>query len=246
MTNISLSARLSTFLRSFVIQGSWNYRTMIGGGFAFAILPVLRELFEGPQLDEAVRRHAEHFNAHPYLAGLALGATARLEADGSAPDLMRRFKSAIKGPLGGMGDALVWAAWLPTTVLIGLVAHFMGASPWLCVLLFLIPYNAGHVALRLWGFGTGIRWGHDVGRVLRGAALGHLAELVTRAGTVLLGLLAGFLCVVGARGGSLGLLWLVLMAVAFTAGLMIGERAWRPAALLAVGTVGCILIVVAR
>jgi len=27
---------------------------------------------------------------------------------------------------------------------------------------------------------------------------------------------------------------------------MIGERAWRPAALLAVGTVGCILIVVAR
>jgi len=219
---------------------------MIGGGFAFAILPVLRELFEGSKLDEAVRRHAEHFNAHPYLAGLALGATARLEADGSAPELMRRFKSAIKGPLGGMGDALMWAAWLPTTVLLGLVAHFAGASPLQCVLLFLIPYNAGHLALRLWGFRTGLSWGHDVGRVLRGAALGRMAEMVSRAGVVLLGLLAGFLCVVGVRGGPLELLWLALMAGAFTAGLMVGERAWRPAALLAVGTVVSILTVAAR
>ena len=219
---------------------------MIGGGFAFAILPVLRELFEGSKLDEAVRRHAEHFNAHPYLAGLALGATARLEADGSAPELMRRFKSAIKGPLGGMGDALMWAAWLPTTVLLGLVAHFAGASPLQCVLLFLIPYNAGHLALRLWGFRTGLSWGHDVGRVLRGAALGRMAEMVSRAGVVLLGLLAGFLCVVGVRGGPLELLWLALMVGAFTAGLMVGERAWRPAALLAVGTVVSILTVAAR
>ena len=219
---------------------------MIGGGFAFAILPVLRELFEGSKLDEAVRRHAEHFNAHPYLAGLALGATARLEADGSAPELMRRFKSAIKGPLGGMGDALMWAAWLPTTVLLGLVAHFAGASPLQCVLLFLIPYNAGHLALRLWGFRTGLSWGHDVGRVLRGAALGRMAEMVSRAGVVLLGLLAGFLCVVGVRGGPLELLWLARMAGAFTAGLMVGERAWRPAALLAVGTVVSILTVAAR
>ena len=246
MTELSLSTRISTFLRSLTIQGSWNYRTMIGGGFAFAILPVLRELFEGPRLDEAVRRHAEHFNAHPYLAGLALGATARLEADGASQELLRRFKSAIKGPLGGMGDVLMWAAWLPTTVLIGLVAHFAGASPWVCVLLFLLPYNAGHVALRLWGFRTGLRWGHDVGRVLREAALGRLAERVSCGGAVLLGLLAGFLCVVGVRGGPLELLWVALMAVAFTAGLMVGERAWRPAALISVGAVVCILTVAAR
>ena len=54
------------------------------------------------------------------------------------------------------------------------------------------------------------------------------------------------LCVVGVRGGPLELLWLALMAGAFTAGLMVGERAWRPAALLAVGTVVSILTVAAR
>jgi hypothetical protein len=30
------------FLRSFAIQGSWNYRTLQGSGFAFALMPVLR------------------------------------------------------------------------------------------------------------------------------------------------------------------------------------------------------------
>ena len=81
--------------------------------------------------------------------------------------------------------------------------------------------------------------------MLRGAALGRMAEMVSRAGVVLLGLLAGFLWWRCARRTP-QLLWLALMAGAFTAGLMVGERAWRPAALLAVGTVVSILTVAAR
>jgi PTS system mannose-specific IID component len=244
---------VSAFLRSFAIQGSWNYRTMIGGGFAFALLPVLRRVFEGPRLQDAVRRHSEHFNAHPYLAGLALGAAAKLESDGSDPELVRRFKLAIKGPLGGLGDALVWAAWLPTCALLGLVAFFAGAPPWLCVLLFLVPYNLGHIALRMWGFNAGLTWGHDVGKVLRDAALGHRAEWVSRAGALLLGVFGGLLLISdpaqteGAmRGGALEPLWLVLAAGAFSLGLLGGARAWRPAAMVAVGTVVSILTVAAR
>jgi mannose/fructose/N-acetylgalactosamine-specific phosphotransferase system component IID len=226
---------------------------MIGGGFAFALLPVLRRVFEGAKLQDAVRRHAEHFNSHPYLAGLALGATAKLESDGSDPELVRRFKLAIKGPLGGLGDALVWAAWLPTTALLGVVAYFAGAPPWLCVAVFLIPYNLGHLALRMWGFNVGLTWGHDVGRVLREAALGHRAEWVSRVGAVLVGVLAGLLLTVepgrseGAiRGGALESLWLVLAAGGFSLGLLAGARAWRPAAMVAVGTVVSILTVAAR
>jgi PTS system mannose-specific IID component len=232
---------VSAFLRSFLIQGSWNYRSMIGGGFAFALLPVLRRLFQGDRLEEALARHTEHFNSHPYLAGLALGATARLEAEGADPELLRRFKTAIKGPLGALGDGLVWAAWLPTTALVGLVAYFLGAPPWVCVLLFLVPYNIGHLGLRAWGFRAGLRWGHEVGRVLREAALGPLTERLNRVGTLLLGVFSGLLGVVGFRGGPLGTLWVALGAAAFVAGLLGGLRAWRPAALVAVGTVVSIL-----
>lgn len=246
MRVLPLSARVRTFARSFAIQGSWNYRTMIGGGFAFALLPVLRGMFEGERLEEALARHCEHFNSHPYLSGLALGATARLEAEGADPELVRRFKTAIKGPLGALGDGLVWAAWLPTTVLLGLVGYFLGLAPWACVLLFLIPYNLGHLTLRAWGFSAGLRWGHEVGRVLREAALGRRTEWVSRAGTLLLGMLAGLLGVVGFRGGPLGSLWVALGAAAFLAGALGGIRAWRPAALVAVGTVVSILTIGAR
>jgi len=68
---------LSAFARCFVIQGSWNYHTMLGSGFAFALLPVLRHLAADPDaLERAVDRHLELFNAHPYLSGVAVGAVA--------------------------------------------------------------------------------------------------------------------------------------------------------------------------
>jgi len=104
-------ALVSTFLRSFTIQGSWNYRSMVGGGVAFCLLPVLRAVARtrGEPLQDALQRHVGHFNAHPYLTSLALGAIARLEADGEDPEAVQRFKAAIRGPLGGLGDALIWA-----------------------------------------------------------------------------------------------------------------------------------------
>ncbi len=108
-------ALLSTFLRSFVVQGSWNYHTMLGSGFAFALLPGLRRVYAGDRegYEAAVRRHLEHFNAHPYLVGLALGATLRMEEDGVGAETVHRFKVAVRGPLGSLGDQLVWATWLP-------------------------------------------------------------------------------------------------------------------------------------
>ena len=252
MIALPTSTRLSAFLRSLLVQGSWNYSTMIGGGFAFALLPVLRRVFDGRRLEQAVRRHSEHFNAHPYLAGLAVGAAAKLEAEGAAPEVVRRFKLAITSPLGGLGDALVWAAWLPAMALLGLVTHFVGAPPWLSVAMFLVPYNVGHIVLRIWGFRAGLRWGHDIAHVLREAALGHRADWVCRAGTLLLGVFAGLLCTVdpagtraGLRGGEFELLWMTLALAAFLIGLLGGARTWRPAAVAAVGTVVSILSVAA-
>ena len=57
MTSISKRAAVSTFLRSFLVQGSWNYHTMLGCGFAFALLPGLRELYgaDSEELRKAAR-----------------------------------------------------------------------------------------------------------------------------------------------------------------------------------------------
>lgn len=237
------STLLSSFLRCFVIQGSWNYHTMLGSGFAYAMLPGLRRIFadDPEELEASVERHLEHFNAHPYLSGVAVGAALRLEAEGEAPELVRRFKTAVRGPLGGLGDALVWASWLPAASLAALAMLWLGAPGWVAVVGFLVLYNAGHLALRVWGFRTGLREGRRVAGALGAARLGRWTERVRSLATLLLGLMTG--AVLAAPDGLLatGPLWTALAGLSFVAGLVLGHRAWRPAA----GVVVAVVVAVA-
>ncbi len=222
---------LSMYARAFAIQGSWNYRTMLGGGFAFAMLPVLRRLHRGdPEgLQRSLQRHAEHFNAHPYLANLALGATARMEEEARDPEEIRRFKLALRGPLGGLGDALVWVGWRPATVLAALLLAMAGASPGATVIFFLVTYNVGHLALRTWGFRVGLDRGSRVGEALRRLALPRQAERLAAAGVLLLGgmvglalheslLLGGWPLLLLAGAGGVWGFWL---------GSLVGNNGWR-------------------
>jgi PTS system mannose-specific IID component len=230
---LSRAAMASAFVRSFLIQGSWNYHTMIGSGFAFAMLPGLRRLFsENPeQMDASVRRHSEHFNAHPYLCNVALGAALRLEADGADPETVRRFKLAVRGPLGSLGDSLVWATWLPGVSVAAMGLFWLGLPPWMVVAFFLTVYNVAHIGLRTWGFRAGLRDGLDVGRGLGEADLTGWTVRLKPLVVGLLGVLAG--AVLGGAGGlgDAGALWAGLGAVGFLGGLLVGHRAWRPAAI---------------
>jgi len=236
---LSKTALASSFLRSFLIQGSWNYRTMIGCGFAFAMIPGLRRIFgaDPGAMDEALERHVQLFNAHPYLSGVALGASLRLERDGAEGATVERFKVAVRGPLGSLGDALVWAAWLPAVSALALSVYWLGGSTLAVVALFLVLYNLGHVGLRLWGFVVGFQDGREVGQRLARAALTAWTERLKVAGTLLLGVLAGAL-LAGDRGLAVaGAPWVAAAAAAFVVGLMAGHRAWRPAAAAVVGSV---------
>jgi PTS system mannose-specific IID component len=234
---------VSSFLRSFTVQGSWNYRTLIGSGFAFALLPILRELGGKPDEVEArLRRHVDLFNAHPYLSPVALGAVTRLEADGEDAAVVERFKMAIRGPLGGLGDALVWAAWLPATLLGVLALALAGAGPVLCLVTFLLIYNAGHVGLRIWGFRVGLENGKQVGPRLRTAGLGPLASRISAWGAVLVGAVAGLLLTGDHGFATPTMLWLAPATLAFLLGLRAGQSAWRPTALATVVAVGLLLV----
>jgi PTS system mannose-specific IID component len=157
------------FMRLFAVQGSWNYETLLGNGIAFALEPALRLLpggRGGPQYRAALARESGFFNAHPYLASLAVGALARAELSLEPPEQIERFRNACCGPLGSVGDRLVWAGWLPACSLLSLAAFGLGASPLAVILLFLVTYNAGHIALRAWGLRVGYRDGLRVASAL--------------------------------------------------------------------------------
>jgi mannose PTS system EIID component len=168
---LPLSTRLDIMMRMFAIQGSWNYETLLGNGMGFCLEPALRLLPGGtksPRFKEAMARQSRYFNAHPYLAAVAVGALARAELDGEAPARIERFRTALCGPLGSVGDRLVWAGWLPFCSLLALVSFGLGSPPASVVLLFLVLYNVGHIGLRAWALEVGWRNGLQVA-----TALGH-------------------------------------------------------------------------
>lgn len=229
-----------TFLRSFLIQGSWNYHTMLGSGFAFAMLPALRRMFgsDPEMMDASVARHLEHFNSHPYLANIALGAALKLEAEGADPETVRRFKVAVRGPLGSLGDSLVWATWLPGVAVLALTLYWLGAPGWVSATFFLVLYNIGHIGLRAWGFRAGLADGRDVARRLAETNLTGLTLRLQSALGVALGVLVGA-AIGGSRGlGPSGMIWVAAAGAAFLAGLLVGHKAWRPTAVATVVAIG--------
>ncbi|MCC6319181.1 MAG: PTS system mannose/fructose/sorbose family transporter subunit IID [Gemmatimonadaceae bacterium] len=218
---LPVGTRLAIFLRLLAIQSAWNYETLVGNGIGFSVEPALRLLpggVGGEAYKSALARQSQYFNTHPYLASVAVGALARVELDQEDPTRIVRFRTALCGPLGAAGDRLVWAAWLPFSVLLGLLAFGLGGGAGAVVLTFLVAYNVGHLALRIWGLRQGYALGMQVARALAVPVLRSGAQWVSRAGAALAGVaiplaisrgigeaptqaqLAGLLAAVGAIG----------------------------------------------
>ena len=83
-------------VRLLAIQGAWSYERMIGIGMGFAAEPLLESLedADSDRRREATARSSEFFNCHPYLAGLALGASVRAETDGVAGAQIQRLRGS--------------------------------------------------------------------------------------------------------------------------------------------------------
>lgn len=204
------------FLRLLAVQGAWNYETLMGNGIAFAVEPALR-LLPGGRSGEAYRaalaRQTGYFNANPYLAGIAVGALANAELSGEAAERIERFHTACCGPLGSVGDRLVWAGWLPACSLMALAAFGFGMRPAGVVLLFLGSYNTGTMALRFWGLRAGYRDGLRVAPALGAPLLRRGPAQVARASALLAGI-AIPLAVRGVVGPARGALAVVFAAAA--------------------------------
>jgi PTS system mannose-specific IID component len=229
------TVRATVFFRLLAVQASWNYEILVGTGIGFCTEPALRLLPGGRGGDAyraALARQSQYFNAHPYLAAVAVGALIRAELDGEAPQRIERFRTALCGPLGSVGDRLVWAAWLPLCSVVALLLFGLGASPAWTVGGFLVLYNAGHLALRAWGLRVGLARGLHVAQALGHPVLRHGPQWFGQA-AALIGGAALPLALTQAIGPGRTLLGGVLVAV--VAGAVLFARlhgrveAWRAA-----------------
>ena len=186
---------------------------MTGPGMAFALSPLLARIHadDPAGLRAALERHAGAFNVHPYLAPVAIGALARLEHEGEEADTLLRFRAALRGPLGALGDETVWAGWRPFCASGAALCFLLGAEPLPAVLGFLIVYNLGHAALRVWGLRAGWLAGRGVGAALRRVPFRRVARGLVLANQVLIGALAALL--IGRLPGIAAAPWIAGVAV---------------------------------
>lgn len=130
---VSTKNRLLMVWRSLWIQGALSFTGMQTVGFVHALEPALDE---DEKRKEKLLAHLDFFNAHPFLAPLALGVVASreswaIEADPEAA----AERKLVMGPLGGMGDSLFWGGLKPLAAVAAVLLALEGAlwSPWLMV-----------------------------------------------------------------------------------------------------------------
>jgi PTS system mannose-specific IID component len=180
MEGLPLRVRRRVWLRQFLIQGCWNFEGMQNLGFAYSILPALRDRYGGrpEEFSRALKRHLEFFNTHPAMAAVILGATIRLEervAGGEAdPRAIGTFKVGLMGSLGAIGDSYFWGALKPMASVAGAILAFVHPLLGIATLLFL--YNAAHLALRYRGFAAGLGGEESAVRFLKGAGFAGKTE----------------------------------------------------------------------
>jgi len=166
------------FFKSFFLQSSWNYERMQGTGFAHTMLEVEKRLRKDPEeLKSWMRLHNEFYNTNPWLHNLIYGMVISLEEQGADPETVRGVKTALMGPVAGLGDSITWFVLIPIAFLVGASLGSQGnfAGPVLSLLI-CVPAS---MAIRYYSLVYGYKYGLSLAEVLRGEVLKVFREAVT-------------------------------------------------------------------
>ncbi|MGL5692725.1 MAG: PTS system mannose/fructose/sorbose family transporter subunit IID [Peptostreptococcaceae bacterium] len=152
-----------TFIRSFFSMSSINYERYCSLGFCYAMIPALKKLYPNKEdFNEALLRHNEFFNCHPFTGNAVLGVTLALEEQKAmgkpiTAEAISSAKAALMGPLSGIGDSVFKATFMTIFAAIGAGLALEGniIGPFI----FLIPNVLLNVLSR-WYF---IKYGHQLG-----------------------------------------------------------------------------------
>ncbi len=192
---------ISVFFRSFFIQAVWNFKSLVSVGICFALVPVARRLCDKEKVcTKFLKRHLYFFNAHPFFASYALGAITRLEEDrvkGIIKDeaQIERFKNALIGPLGAIGDQYFWASIKPGAILTGLAGIALAGDlrvQLALLILALLLYNLPHFYIRLLGLWKGYKQGYAVVKNLKMEKFSRVAKIYLFIGASMLGAFFGY------------------------------------------------------
>ena len=190
---LSDATRKKVWWRHQFLQGSWNYERMQNGGWAFSMIPAIKELYPKKEDQvEALKRHLEFYNTHPYVSSPVMGVTLAMEeerANGTPIDdaAIQGVKVGMMGPLAGVGDPVFWFTLRPILGALGASMALTGSI--IGPLIFFIAWNAIRMIFEWKTQEMGYKAGNQITKDLSGGLLGRITLMASILGMFIIGAL---------------------------------------------------------
>ena len=181
------------FLHQLTIRGTNNYERQQNAGFTEAMMPVIEKYYEDPEeKKEAYARHMEYFLTNDITSAIPVGVAAAMEeryaTEGDIdPDSINAVKTALMGPLAGLGDSLLNGTARP--ILAGIAISLITAGlGWIGPRFFVIGMSIVSLGVRYLGVFQGYKQGVKfVEKIQSSGLISRISELAAIAAYVIVG-----------------------------------------------------------
>lgn len=202
--------------RSFFTMTSINYERFENLGFCYSMIPALKKIYTDEEdLKEALKRHNEFFNCHPYPINAILGVSIAMEEQKALSEKrgnegtitgesISATKTALMGPLAGIGDSIFKATFMTLFAAMGSALALEGNlfGP----ILFIVPNILLNLFTRYYGLHSGYKLGLNlITKINESDILDKFVEAATIVGLLVVGaMVVGFVGVETALEGTIG------------------------------------------
>ncbi len=191
---LSSATLKKVYNRHYQLLGCFNYERQMSSGYAWTMMPALRELYgdNAPEMKKAVKRHLEFFNCATTPSPFIIGITCAMEEQYANnmetydPAAITSVKSALMGPLAGIGDSFFWGTFRVIGAGMGAPLAIEGniLGPILYFLINLIPSEF----VRRYGFKVGYEGGSSfLSKISNDGTLDKLTEAAKILGLIVIG-----------------------------------------------------------
>lgn len=185
-----------TFWRTFPLQACFCYERMQNVGFAYQMVPALKKLYpDKEEASKALKRHLAIFNTTPCVVPFITGASiameekfkkARENGEECDEESINAVKTALMGPLAGIGDSFFWGTL--RIIAAGIGASLAAQGSILGVVLFFLMYNIPQLFVRYQGLKLGYKSGVSfLENMSQGGVIALLTEVAKILGLVVVG-----------------------------------------------------------
>ena len=185
-----------TFWRTFPLQACFCYERMQNVGFAYQMVPALKKLYpDKEEASKALKRHLAIFNTTPCVVPFITGASiameekfkkARENGEECDEESINAVKTALMGPLAGIGDSFFWGTL--RIIAAGIGASLAAQESILGAVLFFLMYNIPQLFVRYQGLKLGYKSGVSfLENMSQGGVIALLTEVAKILGLVVVG-----------------------------------------------------------